>query len=265
MNANQLQSQKTGQDQIVSLLRAELAARKEQNASYSLRSFAKRLGLSPGNLSGILNGRLSVTRKTAEKAFRVIPVEPATRDELLAGLTNRNAVSALSSQAVRLLKEDEVSLISDWYFVAVLALSEVPGFQGSPAWIADRFGIERAQARDALKRLERLGLLMRNSQGELVYANKPIRTTTDIPSAAIRKHHVDGLGLARRAMSEDEFTSCDFTGTTMAVSARKLPQAKALIRQFQRRLSKLMDVGDGNTQVYRVNVQLFALSDRRTQ
>ncbi|MGH1469518.1 MAG: helix-turn-helix domain-containing protein, partial [Bdellovibrionales bacterium] len=51
------------------LLKKEYAGKKGRNPAYSLRAFAKHLGLSPGTLSELISEKRPVTLKTAQKVL----------------------------------------------------------------------------------------------------------------------------------------------------------------------------------------------------
>jgi len=161
------------------------------------------------------------------------------------------------------LDMDQFHLISEWYYFGILSLATTKTFKSDSTWIAKSLGIQKREANAALERLERLGLLARDQKNKLVATGKAFKTSSEIPNTYLRKHHLQGLDLARRAMEEDEFKACDFSSITMAVDPEKLPEAKKLITQFRQNLCAFMEA-DAKKEVYRMSVQLFPLSNRES-
>lgn len=67
-------------DSFRDLLRAEFEARSARNPRYSLRAFARSLGVSPATVCETLSGRHVPSLKTAEKIANAMPwPEPQRR------------------------------------------------------------------------------------------------------------------------------------------------------------------------------------------
>ena len=60
---------------------------------------------------------------------------------------------------------DAFQVISDWYHLAIVELANTPDFRGEPYGIARSLGISVVEARAALERLLRLGMLARSDSG----------------------------------------------------------------------------------------------------
>jgi uncharacterized protein (TIGR02147 family) len=256
------------QAQTLKILTEELARIRMKNPGYSLRAFARRLKLPVSALSGILSGNLPITRKNGEKILENLHVAPPMAEKILQGLRLRSdSPSPYTSRVLKsqrrysLLDMDHFQTISEWQYFAVLSLATTKGWKSEPAWIASRLGIQIRQAKEVLIRLERLDLLARDDSGRLMPTGKQYRTSSGVPNTFLRRHHVQGLDLARRAMEEDEFDACDFSSMTMAIDPRKLPEAKHRITEFRRSLCQFLEA-DERTEVYRICLQLFPLSAR---
>jgi transcriptional regulator with XRE-family HTH domain len=64
------------------MLRAELASRQNRNPNYSLRSFARDLGLSAPRLSDVLRGRYGLSRSAAAAIADRLHLDPAAAEHL---------------------------------------------------------------------------------------------------------------------------------------------------------------------------------------
>jgi uncharacterized protein (TIGR02147 family) len=153
------------------LLLEELSNRTRNNPRYSLRAFARLLEMSPGALSEILKGKRPLSVKLAHQMADRLGWSEAELSQLLRlcvqeqssrqGLTSPDS---LTSYATRELSEDVFRIIADWYCLAILSLAEIPEFRADARWIAKRLKISVHQSAEALTRLERVGLLIREKK-----------------------------------------------------------------------------------------------------
>lgn len=84
----------------------------------------------------------------------------------------------------------------------------------------------------------------------------PIRTTEDVPSRALRKHHHGMISRALAALEDSDFDNQEFTSVTLKIHPKKIPLAKKMIREFRDTFNDQLE--DGNAcHVYQMNFQLF--------
>ena len=253
------------------ILKAALAARQRRNPHYSLRAFAAHLGVPPGRLSELLSRKRSVTRALAKFLVGRLDLAPSEACAFVEGAmpAGRSAKSAMSlaRQATRAetpyatLADDSFSAIAEWEHFALLSLLETADAKSDAAWMARRLGIGIGQVRDALERLERLGLVVRESDNAAFRPTHANLSTGDADvSPALRRSHKQSLEHAIRAIDDVPLAQRDVSSVTMAVDIARLPEACALIRAFRRDLAALLETGD-RTEVYNLNIQLVPLSN----
>jgi uncharacterized protein (TIGR02147 family) len=156
---------------------------------------------------------------------------------------------------------DRFLLISDWHHFAILSLVQTADYRHEAGWVARRLGIRKQEAGTALDRLERIGLLVRDESGKIRRSHVRYTTSDGVTNLHLRKLHAQNLELARKSLENDPVEIRDITASTIAVNPDKLPQARALIRDFQDELSRLMESGT-RSEVYKFCVQLFPLSHK---
>lgn len=218
--------------------------------------------MDPGTLSNIMNGKRNVSIKLAEKIAKNLLLDPQQRFELLNLFpSKRKNVSDRDLAEPRYLELNvaQFKIASEWEHFAIMSLINCKGFKKSPEWIARRLGISIVRTEQALKRLIVLGLFTQDEKGNLSRSKKSYRTTDDIASVSMKKHHEQSLELAKESLHKDDISKRDFTTITMAIDVKKMANAKELIRKFQDDLSELIETDD-QTEVYRLGVQLFPLS-----
>lgn len=241
------------------LAQAKLAEIQAARPEYSVRAFAKKIGLSPGQYSDLVRGKRPLTPKIARRMLERLFVDPETIENAVRGLkTKRPPAGDLRLRYIELTLS-EFRAVSDWYYFAILSLAETEGFRSDEAWIANRLGIKLREASSAISALLELGLLRRNQEGALVVSGKQFTTTHDIPSSSIQKNHAQGLELAQRALMDLPPSEREFGAAVIALDPDSLPEIKRKLREMRREISEIARQGK-RLEVYRLGFQLFPLS-----
>jgi transcriptional regulator with XRE-family HTH domain len=248
-------------DPAAALLRGELERRLARNPRYSLRAFAGALGISPANLSLVISGKRPVSRKTIDKVAAALGLSPDQRARLLiGGLAGGGALSGPGVPEPRdELSLDTFNLISDWYHLAILSVLELPGSSADAHWLAGRLGISVPEAKLAVDRLKRLGLIAER-KGRWVQTGRPLRMENRVSTAATRRYHRQLLERAQEALESEPAESRDYTAMTLAVDARKIPAMRERITAFREALASEFGSQGQPERVYTLTVQLFPVS-----
>lgn len=242
------------------LLQSELTLRRGRNPLYSLRAFARDLGLGLGSISEVMSGKRNLSRKNLLKVLQNLDISTEQKKIFLDPSVIENRTPEEDHQ---LLLEDQFKLISDWYYLAILNLAKLKANKAVPTWIAARIGIEPYQAVEALERLRRLGLLQ-VEKNKLVRTAKPLTTSSDLPSTAIRKHHSQNLILAEKAIHNVPIHLREFGSVTMPVNLKKLTKLKELLLKTRKKAADLLE-DEQATEVYTLSFQLFPVTVVRSK
>ena len=245
---------------VQTMLRRKLAEAQEKNPSYSLRAFAKRVGLNPGAVSGILNGKRSVSLKLATQIAQRLLLDPQERSEMLSAFPDkarRGKSDEVGSNYLE-LSAAQYRVIADWEHFAILSLMKTKGFRNESEWIAERLGITPTKAAAAVSRMLELGIV-EEAEGRLRRAQSRFRSSDDIADISVRKSHGQTLELAKESLQKHSVAERDHTAMTMAIDPANLSRAKELIRKFQDDLAEILESGEAK-EVYRFSTQLFPLS-----
>jgi uncharacterized protein (TIGR02147 family) len=236
-------------------LKEELERRRQVNSLYSLRAFSRQLKMSPAQLSQIISGKRPLTAKTAFRIAEVLALSPLETSTFVE--STLQSVPKETSTAVE-IKEDEFSLIADWYHLAILSLSELRQHRADPRWIASQLGIKTSEASVALQRLQKLKIIEIKG-GKVRQIMNPLKTPSDVPSSANRIYHAQNLDKAKEKLETVPVADREFSAITMAVSRKNLPKAKKMITEFKRKLCALLEQGEKQA-VYSLAIQLFPVS-----
>jgi len=242
------------------LLLNYLQEKKKKNPLFSLRSLAKQLQISPAQLSQFISGKRPLTLRVAMQIADKLEFSSLERQQMLASLQGggRKRIVKKVLPNYEIINEDQLKVISEWYYFAILALADLTENQTSPTWIAKRLNIDVHTARDAYERLKRLNYIQ-ESNDQFRQSSRPLHTTSDVPSSTIRKCHRQNLDLASQKLDEIEIHQREFTSITVSTNPKKLKRAKELMNSFKNDLALLL--GNGETsEVYTLALQLFPVT-----
>ncbi len=140
-------------------------------------------------------------------------------------------------------KSKEVSeflVISNWIYMAILAMTELKDFKGTEDEIYSFLGgkASKSEIRSAIIRLLDLKLLKWNESSKLTPTFNKITTRDDVKNEGAKEYHHQILKLAKDALEEQTLDEREFQSFSMAVPEGKIPLAKEMIRKFRAKLSK---------------------------
>lgn len=251
-------------------LRDAYDRRRARNLSYSLRAYARDLGVASSKLSQYLNGDCGISGQRARVLAAKLQLSEAETELFVcsAEAAHSRDPSARAKAAVRLkelLKDtfskvnmDKFELIRDWYHIAILELTELSSFQPDVTWIANAIGISRDEALAAVKRLEELGLL-KVGKSHWEQTEKDFETPPEISSRAIREYHKQMLGLVEKRFEGVPVEKRELGSVVFAVDENLVPELKKLVRQFQRDVATVIEKSSKKNTLYALNTQLLPI------
>ena len=201
--------------------------RKKRNSQYSLRSFARDLELSPGNLSDIIKGKLNISQRKACIVAERLALKDDETEFFFKLVEERNSNLYKHKQygfetTYTILPDDIYSIFSNWYFFAIVELVRVSDFENDVNWISKRIGIQPEEARKAIETLKKVGLLEEVDR-ELKQTYDFFAPPDSIPSDAAKKLHKQVLHKAINAVDEQAIEERDFSSGFLRVRTSDLP------------------------------------------
>ncbi len=247
---------------VVELLRFEFSSRSEKNPQFSLRSFAKFLGVSHALLSLVLNEKRSPSKAFIGKMSERLALNPESRSILQNSLKNEipKTTEEVRYQKIGL---DQFALVSEWQHFAILSLLEIEDTILRPEFISKRLGISETLARVSLKRLFDLDLLVKDEKSNRWQQKPgPIVVENSESTAYTRRFQNQLMNKALESLEADPIMVRDHSSTTFSMNPKNIPYALKRIRSFRRELTKeLEDMGE-KEEVYNLTVQIFPTSRR---
>lgn len=253
-------------------LQDALAQRCAKNPNYSMRAFAKQVGISPSHLSRVMNGKKDISPIAALRIANHLKLKPADMENFLdlvgwetsEGHTKELIAGRLEARSKELkrktLRLEAFRLIADWYHLPLLELAGARGFKSDSRWIAAKLGISVAEAKSAVNLLVSLKLLAQDEKGKLTRVDgASVETPDDITSVAVRKHHEQMSLKAASAVHEQDTHEREFQSLQFPFDEKKIKRLKEMVREFSQKIEKEFKSSQA-TEIYQMNLQFFRLT-----
>lgn len=258
--------------QYQDFLLEEFRTRRSRNPNYSLRAFARDLGMPASKLSQNLRGLCGISVAKAETIADKLQLREDDRQLFLALVESQHARSRVARQQAATslerfrrdrmeeLSAEKFSVMRDWYHAAILEMTEMTGFKSDPTWIASRLDIPVETVNEAVARLVEVELLDTREE-PWRQTKKDLEVPSGLPSRSVREHHKQILSKAMVAVDEVGVDEREYSSQTFAIPRTALPELKSMIREFQRKVGRLT-YGVRPDDVYELSIQLFPLLER---
>lgn len=264
------------------ILRLTLEERIRNNPRYSLRAFAKNLGLAAPRLSCILANKQGISEKVANQICDRLGLTEGERQVFVLSALSSDARSKSKREKAQEklkdflqektideiyeLEEEKFKIISDWYHYALLELILTKDFKSDVNWIAKRLGISVFEVNQSLVRLKNHGLIdIKN--GTIIHATGTLTTTRDIPSKSIKHFNRQILQKAQDAIDLQGVDERDFSTLTIGIGRKHLPQFKEIIKKCRREMNQLAEslpISEREN-VYILSANFFNLTSQQDQ
>lgn len=244
-------------------IKEDFTRRSRKNPAYSLRAYAKYLGIHPSTLSHILLGKRTLPKKSSQAVLEKLRLDSQERTRFKTSLPRKklkiDSIKLSADDSKLLSEEAHFQIIAEWEYYAVLTLFDCTDFNPTLTQIQKRLNLSAPRAKAVLQKLLESGLLHKGTDGKIQKSQTQVKTTEDVVSKALRSSHLETLDLGKRKLDEVAIEFRDFSSAMLAISLQKIPEAKIIIREFREKLVKLMEDGD-RSEVYQIAIQLYPLT-----
>ena len=249
----------------------------KKKSGFTWREFSKGAGFaSPSYLKLVCDGKSSLSRVGLPRVANAMGLEGFERTYFekmveFGNATNDEKKKAAFAELSRIAKEQKARVIdSDTFAYYESAINSIvrelaPLMPGAlPNEMAKRIKhlYTAQQVRDSLAMLTRAKYL--EETGENVYhqTDKAITGSTEAIPLALRSMNREMTDLAKEAIDTVSVHERNISGVTMGVDAPTLARIFEEINKCRRRVIALANECKNIEQVYRVNLQLFPLTDK---
>lgn len=246
------------------LIQSEFNSRKIKNPAYSLRSFAKNLGVSPGILSLILSGKKEVTPKILKVIAPKLNIDENIYSSLLekqAKIKKESSIKSIEKDDMRLIDMETFAVISDWYHFAILELFNLDYYETNSLWISKKLNITNEQAQKAIDSLLKIKLLEINNG--VIEPGNAFTAIVDYPytSIAMRERQKQLLKLSSEKLGTLNISVRDHSAITICVDVSLMPEIKDKIKAFRRSLGNFIAKNSKESNaVYEMQISFFPVS-----
>jgi uncharacterized protein (TIGR02147 family) len=176
-----------GQIAIQNLLNKAFEEQQQRNARFSQRAFAKKLEISQGSLSEILDGKRSVSYELAEKIISKLKLDPQEQLDVLKyfvkpELRTRDQLTDSEKEiGIEFVTiNNEIFKRMSWVHYAILSLVKTKDFTADSQWIADHLGVDQETVQLALALLIENEMLVSYPTGKMERSIKRIKRDQEI-------------------------------------------------------------------------------------
>lgn len=194
-------------------LQVELKTRLERRPHYSMRAFARDIGISPSSLVEFLSEKTGFSTARAHDVALRLKLNPDEKEHFIdlveAKYSRFVEKRKKAKQRIQLRKKsgtgrlgvDEFLVISDWYHLAMVELIDMDSAYCSPSRLAKALGLDLETATQGLKRLKKLNLVTKSGDsGQWVASDDWTVLGGESPSEAVRNFHQQILELSQSAL-----------------------------------------------------------------
>jgi uncharacterized protein (TIGR02147 family) len=247
---------------IAAFLRERFRAATGRNSRFSLRSFAKQLGIDHSTLSQVLRNRRRLSARDLKVVGRRIGMDEAAISVYLQNYRRKRSVATNAKDSRHFhLDLDTFQLLSVWYHYAILELLQVQGFKTDSRWIAATLGIAVEDVNISLQRLLRLGLLEMSARdrwidksGDADFYSTGI--TESAGNLMQQQIHDLAVGAIRNVPERHRI----HRQMMIAVDSKQLPQFLLLADEFMNDVRSLVLNGGAKDDVYQAEISFFPVT-----
>lgn len=221
------------QKQIRAYLQGLFEQKLTKNPSYSLRAFAKSLNVHPGTLGQILSGQRPVTKRRLRNLALSLNESPESFFEIVKD----------PSTDPKELSVDLFSVISEWYYDAILEITRLGSFQPTLKWVSKALGININIVKSSVDRLKSLKLLVVGPDGSWTDSQPRSRTKLGeyFTNLSMQRYQKGILEQSLDSLSHFPRGSRDHLSVIVAMDDALVDRVHEKIKEFASNLSDFVE------------------------
>ena len=242
---------------LKNILVNEFEQRKMRNTSYSLRAFARDLGIGKSTLHEILNHGKKPTSKTIEKILRALGFSKEDLELVL-----HYSLEPENDELFDELSSDQFARIASCEHYAVLSLAKTGKCSGDLDHLSNRLMLSQGELKKVIDDLIALKLVC-IEEGLLRRSNRPLTTSYDVPSSTIKDYHASNLEKIKTALYEIQVDLRDIASSTFLMSPVQIKKLKEDLKNIRRNIVNRYEENLESSEAYLLNISLSPISQRR--
>lgn len=250
---------------------------KKQTSAFSWRDFTKKGGFtSPNHMKLVCEGKSGLSKTGVERAADAMDLVGAEREyfrqlvkfgqakkdaDKKAAYTEMKEIA--SAHKVRVLEGESMSFYESWKFPVLRELAPMmPG--AKPLDIARACGnaFSAEEVRNALAFLTRAKFLKKTADNVYEQVDRSLQMSVAAMPVLVREMHKEMASFAKDAVEKYPVDERNFTGVTMGIDDEDYAEILKELENCRKRIISIASAKKGGNRVYRLNMQLFPLTDK---
>lgn len=267
-------------DDSIHFLKSTLESKARLNSSYSLRAFARKLGMSAGGLSLVLNKKKKLSSERAHEIARalelkadeadyfmtLIQLEAAKSDtlrmEYLARLKKLNPkLSSTKNIKQTMLPLEHFKLVSEWYGLAILELLSGVKGKWTASAIQKKLKLTKIEVEVMLERLHKLEMV-EEVGGEFRRVVDTVMVSSHAPNEALRNYYEAVHDLSKESVRTQSPNEKVIGWQVFAFDPAQLEDVRKLTDEYLTKLEELSLQGKNKSEVYQAITNVFRISNK---
>jgi len=264
-------------DKYIEMLKTEYRNRHSGNEMYSLRAYARDLGLEPSRLSMVFSKSKGLSLDKAKKVVEAVKwsnedkniflnlietVHARSRESRrVASLRIKNYLSLNTLGLEKFVEDDFFKQIADPIHYQIIEALKLRNISPRIESLRKVIDYPHLEIKSAVGRLILLGLI-KSVKGKLSVQEYILRTNEKDLSMALRQHHSMQIKKALRAINEQSIHERTLSSLTIAIPKEIIPEIFEKISHFRKEINEyiLNHKQQEKTAVYCLSTQFFRLS-----
>ncbi len=256
------------------LLREHFIEKRRKNPSFSMRAFARQLGLTPGGLSRLLNGKLDLSVERSMEICAKLALDEKETENFLNLVQFKKAKStAVKEKILRKIERangapmfdlsvDHFKMISEWYPMAVLKIAGEPKMNRSPQAIAKKLGITTSEVNQAAERLKRLELI-EEVKGELHRVpEQEVLAEFKVDNDAVKKYYLELLAKAQENIEKEKAITRSVAAKVLIFDDDQIEAVRKITDEYHQKLGELSSKSKKKEKVYQSFASVFEIKGK---
>lgn len=253
-----------------------LKQRQKRNNAYSLRAFARDLGVPASTLCGVLRKGKNLTTESAQKVTAHLQLRSKENryfhllleKELLENLKERikkeDEIRFIAQQALReniQCQKKQQEVLSHALKFALIELGGIEHFHLTPSSAAKVLRLSEEEAHVHLHSLEKAGALSFHEEDQSFRKKGAgVFVSSAEVSVDLRRFHLETLELAKKSLAEQTPQERFIGSETFSFDSHQLSEANDIMEECFSKLILLANRSTKKDSVYHAGIQMFRLT-----
>lgn len=260
-------------------LRDSYGYKKQQNPSFSYRYIGRKVGIDPGYLVKVFQGKKHIASRSIPLFVKLLNLKKKETEyfELLVLFNKAKTNTEIKSYFEKLLtyaeiderpvEADKYEFYQKWYYTAVRELIAISEFKGDFADLAGQVipEITTSEARKSVELLQRLGFIKKSNKGLYGVTSRFITTGDNWRSIAIRSFQKETIKLAECSLDTIAKEERDVSTVTITLSASGFGEVQKRLASFRRELLEISHGDEERDTAYHINLQVFPIARNKSK